>query len=183
MSNIYIAGNKNYGLAAELHQLYPSAVFASRSNGGYDFTRAENQTRFAEDSLAADVVIICSALWRFNQTLLLEAVYKKHKEAGKRTLIICVGSTIDRVKKGSDWLYGAEKQALRDYANSLSLSGVWGTGPRVTLVSFGTLSNVQHKHPDRRTMPVKKAAEYIQWIIQQPNDLHINELSVDPLQS
>ena len=181
--NIYIAGNKNYGLAQELQQLYPNAVFASRTNGSYDFTRADNQAKFAEDSLVADVVVICSALWKFNQTLLLEAVYKKHKEAGKQTLIICVGSTIDRVKKGSDWMYGAEKRALRDYANSLSLSGVWNGGPRVTLISFGTLSNVQHKHPDRKTMPIKKAAEYIRWIIEQPRDVHINELSVDPSQT
>ena len=181
--NIYIAGNKNYGLAAELYQLYPNAVFASRTNGGYDFTRADSQTKFAEDSLAADVVIICSELWRFNQTLLLEAVYKKHKEAGKSTRIICIGSTIDRVKKGSDWIYGAEKRALRDYANSLSLSGVWNGGPKVTLISFGTLSNVQHKHPDRKTLPINQAAEYISWIIQQPSSLHINEISLDPLQA
>lgn len=180
--NIYVAGNKNYGLAQELNAVYPDAVFASRSNGGYDFTRADSQAKFAEDSLAADVVVICSALWKFNQTLLLEAVYKKHKEASKSTLIICVGSTIDRVKKGSDWLYGAEKRALRDYANSLSLSSVWNGGPRVTLISFGTLSNVQHKHPDRKTMPIRKAAEYIRWILEQPGDVHINELSIDPSQ-
>jgi NADP-dependent 3-hydroxy acid dehydrogenase YdfG len=113
---------------------------------------------------------------------LLEAVFKKLKSVNKRTLIICIGSTTDRVKKGTDWLYNAEKKALRDFANSLGMAGVWGNAPRVTLISFGSLSNVQEKHPDRKTMPIRKAAEYIKWILEQPAEFHINEISVDPLQ-
>ena len=184
--NILIAGNPNYGLAQEINEVLADheLLFVSRSiPTSMDLTKPDAQQRFADLALNVDVVILCSALWKFNQTLLLEATYKKLKEANKRTLIICVGSTTDRVKKATDWLYNAEKKALRDYANSLSISGVWATGPRVTLISFGTLSNMQTKHPDRKTMPIKKAAEYIRWILEQPLDLHINEISVDPLQS
>ena len=182
---ILIAGNKNYGLGESLAKVLAdhTLTFCSRSNGNYDFTRAEHQIKFAEESLDYDLVILCSALWRFNQTLLLEAVYKKLKEADKNTLIVCIGSTTDRVKKGTDWMYNAEKKALRDYCNSLALSGVWSKGPRVSLISFGTLSNMQAKHPDRKTMPIKKAADYVRWIIEQPADLHVNEISVDPLQT
>jgi len=97
-------------------------------------------------------------------------------------LIICIGSTTDRVMKATDWLYNAEKKALRDYANSLSLTGVWAKNPRVTLISFGSLSNVQEKHPDRKTIPIQGAASYIKWILEQPAEFHINEISVDPLQ-
>jgi NADP-dependent 3-hydroxy acid dehydrogenase YdfG len=114
---------------------------------------------------------------------LLEATYKRLKAENKQTLIVCIGSTTDRVKKATDWLYNAEKKALRDYANSLAITGVWATGPRVTLISFGTLSNMQAKHPDRKTMSIRKAAEYVKWILEQPADLHINEISMDPLQS
>ena len=32
-------------------------------------------------------------------------------------------------------------------------------------------------------MPVSKAAEYIKWVIEQPEWLNINEISIDPIQS
>jgi short-subunit dehydrogenase len=181
---ILISGNPAYGLAQALsselaaHEL----MFVSRTTHKLDLTKAENQQIFADMSVDYDVVIINSALWKFNQVLLLEAVYKKLKAVGKQTLVICIGSTTDRVMKATDWLYNAEKKALRDYANSLSLTGVWAKNPRVTLISFGSLSNVQEKHPDRKTIPIQGAASYIKWILEQPAEFHINEISVDPLQ-
>jgi short-subunit dehydrogenase len=182
---ILISGNPANGLAEAIaNELQDyELTFVSRTTQDLDLTKAENQQVFADMSVAYDVVIINSALWKFNQTLLLEAVYKKLKSANKQTLIICIGSTVDRVKKATDWLYHAEKKALRDYANSLGMTGVWAKNPRVTLISFGTLSNVQHKHPDRITMPIEKAAEYIHWLLKQPAGLHVNEISIDPLQA
>lgn len=181
---ILVAGNPTYGLAQAINSELKEheVTFVSRTTHAWDLTKSEKQQEFANLSVDYDVVILNSALWKFNQTLLLEAVYKKLKAENKRTLIICIGSTTDRVNKATDWLYNAEKKALRDFANSLSLAGVWSNGPRVTLISFGTLSNVQHKHPDRKTMPIEKAAQYIRWILEQPADLHLNEISVDPVQ-
>ena len=181
---ILISGNPAFGLAEAISSVLEGneLTFVSRSTHQLDLTKAESQQQFAEMSLDYDAVIINSALWKFNQVLLLEAVYKKLKANGKQTLIICIGSTTDRVKKATDWIYNAEKKALRDYANSLSLTGVWAKNPRVTLISFGSLSNVQEKHPDRKTMPIRKAAEYIKWILEQPAEFHVNEISIDPLQ-
>jgi len=182
---ILVSGNPAYGLAEALNAELANheITFVSRTTHQLDLTKAENQLKFADMSVDYDVVIINSALWKFNQTLLLEAVYKKLKQVNRQTLIICVGSTTDRVMKATDWLYNAEKKALRDYANSLGMAGVWATGPRVTLISFGSLSNVQAKHPDRKTIPIRKAAEYIKWILEQPAEFHINEISIDPLQA
>jgi NADP-dependent 3-hydroxy acid dehydrogenase YdfG len=178
---ILVAGNKNFGLAAELFKLYPDAFFASRTTG-YDLTANDDQKRLADLALEYDVFINCSALWKFNQTVLLDAVYKKCTENNHRPYIICIGSTTDRVKKGGAWLYNAEKKALRDYCNSLGMNGVWGSAPKITLISFGSLSNVQNKHPDRTCMNIDRAATYIKWLIEQPRDICINEISIDPLQ-
>ena len=180
---ILVSGNPSSGLAQAISQVLSEheITYISRATG-HDLTKSEYQQQFADESLNYDVVIINSALWKFNQTLLLEAVFKKLKANNKRTLIICVGSTTDRVKKGTDWLYNAEKKALRDFTNSLGIAGVWSNAPRVTLISFGTLSNNQDKHPDRKTMPIVQAANYIKWLLEQPAGIHINELSVDPLQ-
>jgi len=72
---------------------------------------------------------------------------------------------------------------LRDYSNTLGISGVWDRGPKISYISFGTLSNNQEKHPDRRTMNITQAAQYIKWIMDQPKEISINELSIDPIQN
>ena len=181
MPKILIAGNKDYGLAKELYKLYPDAEFLSRSTG-YDLTSSDGQKRCADRVLEFDIFINCSALWKFNQTVLLDTVYKKCTENNHRLQIICIGSTTDRVKKGGAWLYNAEKKALRDYCNTLGMNGVWDNGPKITLVSFGSLTNVQSKHPTRKCLDIAQAALYIKWIVEQPKDICVNEISIDPLQ-
>lgn len=176
-----ITGNKTEGLASALEKIWPDAVFASRTTG-YDFGKKLDMERLADEALNHEVFINCSALWRFGQTSLLDIVYKKCHLEKHDIHIINIGSTTDRVKKGGAWLYNAEKKALRDYSNTLGLSGIWGSGPKVSYISFGTLENKQEKHPDRKTMTLDTAAAYIKWIVDQPRDLCINELSIDPMQ-
>ena len=62
------------------------------------------------------------------------------------------------------------------------MNGVWDKGPKITLVSFGSLTNVQSKHPTRKCLDIAQAALYIKWIVEQPKDICINEISIDPLQ-
>jgi len=176
-----ITGNREEGVSAALAKLYPDAEFISRSTG-YDFGKKLDMERCAEAVLDHDVFINCSALFRFSQTSLLDIVYKKCVLEKHWCHIINIGSTTDRVKKGGAWLYNAEKKALRDYSNTLGLTGVWASGPKITYVSFGTLSNNQQKHPDRKCMDIDVAASYIKWIADQPKHLNINELSIDPMQ-
>jgi hypothetical protein len=180
-SKILISGNPKFGIAKELEKLYPNANFASRSTK-FDLTSSQGQDTFANIAQYHDVIIINSALWKFNQTLLLDTVYKKLVERKKMPHIICIGSTTDRVKNGKAWLYNAEKKALRDYCNTLAIGGVWSSKPKVSYISFGTLTNNQEKHPDRTCLEVKRAAEYIKWLIDQPKDININEISIDPIQ-
>jgi len=178
---ILVSGNAKFGIAKELEKIYPDANFASRSTG-FDLTTPDGQSLFADISQHHDIIIINSALWKFNQTVLLDTVYKKLIERKKSPRIICIGSTTDRVKNGKAWLYNAEKKALRDYCNTLAIGGVWSNVPKVTYISFGTLSNNQEKHPDRTCLDIKKAASYIKWVIDQPKDININEISLDPIQ-
>ena len=176
-----VAGNKNYGIAKEIFKHYPLAVFASRTTG-FDLTQQVDQNRLANLIIEHDTFINCSALWKFQQTVLLDTIYKKCLEINHRPHIICIGSTTDRVKKGGSWLYNAEKKALRDYCNSLGLQGVWSTGPKITLISFGSLSNVQEKHPNRQCIPIDQIMSYINWVLIQPKNICINEISIDPMQ-
>lgn len=176
-----ITGNKNKGLAKALYELYPNEFYCSRETG-YDLTNREDQERFALLCLHHDVIVNCSALWRFEQTNLLDIIYKTCVKNNHTPHIISIGSTTDRVKNGKPWLYNAEKKALRDYSNTLALGGVWDKYPKISYISFGILSNNQHKHPDRKCLEISEAAKYIKWLIDQPRYVNINEISVDPMQ-
>jgi len=182
---ILVSGNENTGLSASIGRacIIHDMTYCSRTTG-YDLTLSKDQQRFAELALEHDVVIICAALWKFNQTVLLDIVTKTCMTAEHKPHIICIGSTTDRVKKGGAWLYNAEKKALRDYCNTHALNGVWGSkSPKTTLVSFGTLSNNADKHPNRKTISMSDAGEYVRWIIDQPRNIAVNEISIDPMQS
>jgi hypothetical protein len=181
MTKILITGNPAVGLARAMNAIWPDATFASRTSG-WDLIDDKTKQDLAELALGYDVFINNSALWKYHQTLLLKEVYTAAKIAGHPLRILCIGSTTDRTSKGNDWLYHHEKKALREYCNSLSLLGTWGGGPRVTLLSFGTLTNNQHKHPDRTCMNIDTAAAYVKWVLDQPSGLGINELSIDPIQ-
>ena len=176
-----ITGNKNSGLAKSLHKIYPNAIFCSRETG-YELTNTDHMFQFANQCTKHDIIIINSALWRFHQTVLLDIVSKALRNAKSEAHIVVIGSTTDRTKKGSAWLYNAEKKALRDYSNSLALLGVWHSGPKISYISFGTLSNNQSKHPDRKCLDIDSAAQYIKWLIEQPKHVTINEISIDPMQ-
>jgi NADP-dependent 3-hydroxy acid dehydrogenase YdfG len=176
-----ITGNNTTGVAGALAKLYPDAEFCSRTTG-FDLSLREDQVRVAQQVLEHDVFINCAALFKFHQTNLLDEVYKLCVENKHRPHIINIGSTTDRVKNGKAWRYNAEKKALRDYSNTLGISGVWGITPKITYISFGTLSNNTMKHPQRICMDIDKAAEYIKWVIEQPKDIAINEISIDPMQ-
>jgi len=178
---ILITGNPRKGLAGSLSKIWPAADFVSRSNG-WDLTKDDRIAALAILAADYDIFINNSALWKFHQTLILEAVYKNAKQKQSNLKIICVGSTTDRATKGSDWLYQQEKKALRSYCNSLNMSGVWSGGPLVSYISFGTLSNNQDKHADRTCMDIDLAASYVKWLVEQPNCVSINEISIDPIQ-
>jgi hypothetical protein len=163
-------------------QPWVASILDSRFTG-YDLCTKTGRELFANLAVDADVIVICAALYQFNQTVLLDSVCKRLREENRAPHVIVVGSTTDRVKNGRPWLYNAEKKALRDYSNTLSLGGVWEAAlPKVSYISFGTLSNNQEKHPDRKCLDIDEAAGYIKWLIDQPKYVNVNELSIDPMQ-
>lgn len=179
---ILCTGNPEFGVASEIANIWPETEFISRTGWGWDLTQNNYKRRLAKKCLDYDVFINCSALWQYHQTILLDVVYKTAREVNHPLHIISLGSTTDRATKGSDWQYQQEKKALKSTSNALGLKSIWAGGPKVSYISFGTLSNNQHKHPDRKCLDINKAAEYIAWVIEQPEHININEISIDPMQ-
>ncbi len=185
---IVVSGNPRYGLASALNSCL-TADFFSRSENEFDFSIEAKRKQFAELSLKYDVFVNCSALWRFQQILLLEEVHKMwlmHQHPG---LIINIGSTADTPVKGTNWIYPIEKKALRAYSRNLSLAALGGHGSepnkiRSTYISPGYLNtpSIERKHPGVKKLDVNYVASIVLWAIQQPDIVNISEICVDPIQ-
>jgi NAD(P)-dependent dehydrogenase (short-subunit alcohol dehydrogenase family) len=179
-----MTGNPTYGLAEKFNIVCPGTQFASRVNN-HDLCSKQGRITVAQESLKYDVFINSSALYQFNQSLVLETVWKTWKENNKQGHIINIGSTVDRSTKGAEWIYPQEKKALKSMSHQYAMLGIWGgTNIKVSYISFGSLetTKVKTKHPDRTLMNVIQAAEYIKWVIDAPINININELHMDPIQ-
>jgi len=185
---ILISGNKGHGVASGIDQIMSSDYhleFCSRKNG-FDLTSESGRQRFVELSLGYDVFINNAALWRFNQTLLAEAVWKSWTENNKTGHIINLGSTADRQIYGGNWTYPAEKKALRHQSISQAMSSLGGSGIKVTYLAYGYVStpNIEKKHPTKKKHEPVEIARLIKWIIEYPVDnSNLIEIVLDPIQS
>ena len=183
MKSIICTGNPEFGVASAIAERWPETEFVSRTNWAYDLTQDSYKKKLAKKALNYDVFINGSALWQYHQTLLLDVVYKTAQTNRKRLHIVCLGSTTDRATKGSDWHYQQEKKALRSTSNALGLKSIWAGGPKVSYITFGTLENNAHKHPGREVMKLNDAVDMIEYVINMPYHLNVNELSIDPIQT
>jgi NADP-dependent 3-hydroxy acid dehydrogenase YdfG len=158
---------------------------ASRSNG-YQLDTNESQKKLAERYIEGefDIFINNSAIWKFQQVMIVESVYNAMEEANRKGHIINIGSTADTGVKGRTWRYPTEKKALKAYNRDLTYKAMGGSNIKTTLISPGSLTttSVMKKHPDRKLIDVEYIAELVVWTINQPEYINVNELSIDPIQ-
>ena len=190
MRKILITGSRKYGLCEAMCNLFdtmPDIEYktASRSNG-YQLDTSEGQKKLAEKYIEGefDIFINNSAIWKFQQVMIVEAVYNAMEEADRKGHIINLGSTADTGVKGRTWRYPTEKKALKAYNRDLTYKAMGGSNIKTTLISPGSLttSSVMKKHPDRKLIDVEYIAELVVWTINQPEYINVNELSIDPIQ-
>jgi len=190
MRKILITGSRNYGLCEAICNLFdtmPDIEYetASRSNG-YHLDTNDGQKKLAEKYIEGDfdIFINNSAIWKFQQVIVVESVYNAMEEANRDGHIINIGSTADTGVKGRTWRYPTEKKALKAYNRDLTYKAMGGSNIKTTLISPGSLTttSVMKKHPDRKLIDVEYIAELVVWTINQPEYINVNELSIDPIQ-
>lgn len=190
MKKILITGSRKYGLCEAICNLFdtiPDIEYetASRSNG-YHLDTNDGQKKLAEKYIEGDfdIFINNSAIWKFQQVIVVEAVYNAMEEANRDGHIINIGSTADTGVKGRTWRYPTEKKALKAYNRDLTYKAMGGSNIKTTLISPGSLTttSVMKKHPDRKLIDVEYIAELVVWTINQPEYINVNELSIDPIQ-
>jgi hypothetical protein len=180
-----IIGNKEYGLAASIAKLYPDADYYSRSSG-YNLAKRDVRQHVGEKSLDHDVVILCSALGDFSQTLLAESIAQQWINTNHQGYLIAVGSSADTPVNGSKWVYPVEKKALRAYMRQLSQAASSNTPPalKTTYISPGNMHTPRQdeKMPDTLKLDTDYVAGVIKWLIDQPHNINISELCLDRIQ-
>jgi NADP-dependent 3-hydroxy acid dehydrogenase YdfG len=161
----------------------------SRSESQTDLSNLDEIRKFAQKSLEFDTYISCSCLFKFNQTLLLQAVVDCWRKNNHKGQIVVLGSTADTPVKGTEWLYPIEKKALKSYCRNLSFAALGGHGKppagyRITYLSPGYLDtpDANEKHPSVMKLELSYIAGMIEWILQQPLTVNISEISLDPIQ-
>jgi hypothetical protein len=196
MKKILITGSRKYGLCEAICNLfdsinqeyiYPEIEYetASRSNG-YNLETAAEQNKLAKHYIKGnfDIFINNSAIWKFHQVMIAECMFNAMNEADRKGHIINIGSTADTGVKGRTWRYPTEKKALKAYNRDLTYMTMGGSNIKTTLISPGSLTTpaIIKKHPDRKLIDVEYIAELVVWIINQPEYINVNELSIDPIQ-
>ena len=111
MRKILITGSRKYGLCEAMCNLFdtmPDIEYetASRSNG-YHLDTAEGQRKLAEYYIKGnfDIFINNSAIWKFQQVMIVECVFNAMEDADRKGHIINIGSTADTGVKGRTWRY------------------------------------------------------------------------------
>ena len=190
MKKILITGSRKYGLCEAICNLFdtmPDIEYetASRSND-YQLDTSEGQKKLAERYIEGDfdIFINNSAIWKFQQVMIVESVFNAMEEANRKGHIINIGSTADTGVKGRTWRYPTEKKALKAYNRDLTYKAMGGSNIKTTLISPGSLttSSVMKKHPDRKLIDVEYVAEVVLWVLNQPEYINVNEVSIDPIQ-
>jgi len=188
---VLITGNRDYGLCKAICDLFDTVggidYSACSRSTGWQLDKSDEQDRLAQKFIDDDfnVFINNAALWKYQQTLILETFYTKLLEEERTAHIISMGSTADTGVKGRTWRYPTEKKTLKVYNRDLTYMTIGGSNVKTTLLSPGSLTtpSVVKKHPDRKLIDVEYIAEVILWLIQQPDYVNINEISLDPIQS
>jgi len=183
---IAMTGNRNKDLCKyivdRLEAKGHECVCFSRETG-VDFNDDGNIKKIVELVEDADIFINLYANFFFRQTLIAHNLWhywSEQNEGHKR--IINIGSTTDNVRRGKTNRYHYEKLALKEWSNGFSIAGVWSNEPKVTHLSIGTMENRSDDNPGRICLDMDLVASYVEWIIEQPKEININFLSVDPIQ-
>ena len=188
---VLITGNRDYGLCQAICNIFDTVgdidyVTASRTTGWY-LDKNDEQDRLAEyfTNEGFNVFINNSAMWKFHQIMIAEKIYEQSFKLGLHAQLIHMGSTADTGVKGRTWRYPTEKKALRDYNRDLTYMSQGGSNIKTTLISPGSLTtpSVIKKHPGRKLIDVEYIAEVILWLLQHPDYVNINEISLDPIQT
>lgn len=179
-----VTGSVDKGLAKEIYERLNGEhdVHCFSLRNGLDLCTYDGRERLVALSVGYEVFINCAKLDHFSQTLLLREVWMKWKTTGRKGHIINIGSTVDTGLKGGSRLYTTEKVALKNFSRKLSYDASAGCGIKMTYLSFGYLDTPGVSFQDKIKIKLGDVTDTIIWLLDLPDYININEISMDPIQ-
>ena len=179
---ILVIGDKTYGICESIYKLYPNAIYCSRKTG-YNICDQDSIDRISELAQGYSTVILVSALHKFRQLMLAEAISRKWLKNGRKGYLIAFGSSADTPVKGNTQTYAIEKRALRAFCRQLSMIASDDTD-RWIKATYLAPGNIHTQRQDEKMPNVKKLdcdyiAGIVKWLLEQPYDVNISELCLD----
>lgn len=176
MRKIYITGHTS-GLGAALYDFFDREdcvlIGMSRSNG-YDLDK--NLIDFVHDDFS---IYINNAHSGYQQTRLLYQLFEKNQ--GRRCVIVNIGSVSADGNKDSLNEYAVQKAALEKACTQLQLID---TDCRIVHIKLGRMNTpmTEHRAMYPRMHPAY-VARSIGWVLSQPNEILVKNLTLDVMHS
>jgi NADP-dependent 3-hydroxy acid dehydrogenase YdfG len=179
MKKMAITGH-TYGIGKGIADFYANKGWEIRGfcrENGYDLKEPENLQRVVDESLDCDVFInnAFSSLNGFGQTYILRKIFPHWKDTPKWIFnISSVASDFTAGRQEID-VYATFKLALDEYSKQLT----WQL-PRVNIVLIrpGMVDTQRIAHRPGRKLRVDDIVNTIDWVLTQPEDVHISEVTV-----
>ena len=178
---VLVTGNPNYkGLAHGIQQALEGTEHTVEFMGRWNNWNIRETDKVADYAKDFDVFVNCQYGPTGEQQNLLNDIYDKFAKGH----IINIGSSKEYWRDRDD-AYTANKIELHDMSKERCKWHCFGSSQiKMTYVSFGNMASESQlaRNDGKVKIDLKKAGEYIKWIMEQPANINLHYLALDPVQ-
>lgn len=171
---IAITGHTS-GIGKAIYDYYSPNIIGFSRLTGFDISNPDHRKQIRDNSVDCDV-FINNAYWEFAQIYMMYLMYESWANTNK--IIINIGSTSPDVVRSKPLVYQAIKAAVDKASDQLSRLN---TPCRVVNLRPGYVDTPMVSHiTDMPKMSVNSIVHCIDFIINSPQDLVVNSMTVLP---
>ena len=179
---VLVTGNPNYkGLAYGIQQALDGTEHTVEFIGRWNDWNIRETDKVAEYAKDFDVFVNSQYGPTGEQQNLLTDIYDSFAKGH----IINIGSSREYWRDKDD-AYTANKVELHDMSRERCTWHCFGNSDiKMSYISFGNLASESQlaRNDDKARIDLKQAGEYIKWIIEQPSNINLHYLALDPVQT
>jgi len=179
---VLVTGNPNYkGLAHGIQQALEGTEHTVEFIGRFNGWSLRETDRIADHAKDFDVFVNSQYGQTGEQQNILSDVYDKFEKGH----IINLGSTKEYWRDKED-AYTENKIELHNLSKERCKWHCWGNSEiKMTYISFGNLASESQlaRNDGKVKIDLKQAGEYIKWIMEQPANINLHYLALDPVQT
>ena len=176
--NVAITGHSG-GIGSALERAFVSRGFSAVGfslDNGYDLAKTDDIKRIINEAECCAVFVNC-AEYGFAQTELLYGIAKRWRKTPNGRAIINISSTSGDGNYDFLHPYAVQKSSLDRAAYQ-----VWAAIPEIRIMTIrpGIVDTRMSRKYQGRKLPAERIAEAAMWMLSQPEDTLVREISIMP---